>query len=256
MENNLDPSIDPVVRTRTKLMMMYFILFSVTMMFGGFISAYIVSSLGQYWVHLTPTTALWISNGLIIASSVSMFLSLKMMRSGNPSSSKLYLSITLALGLAFSFSQYSGWNDLAQIGSGWGTESNEEGLVAYSWNRINELVQSDAVYGVDYDVRINDTPLLYNADTKEFYAPNDPLMVRAITSDVIHITNSSASYIWALILIHLLHLTFGIIYIVVNLIRVSKGIINPGDTVRLRVLSTYWHFLGGLWLLLFFVLFL
>jgi heme/copper-type cytochrome/quinol oxidase subunit 3 len=185
-----------------------------------------------------------------------MFLSLKMMRSGNPSSSKLYLSITLALGLAFSFSQYSGWNDLAQIGSGWGTESNEEGLVAYSWNRINELVQSDAVYGVDYDVRINDTPLLYNADTKEFYAPNDPLMVRAITSDVIHITNSSASYIWALILIHLLHLTFGIIYVVVNLIRVSKGIINPGDTVRLRVLSTYWHFLGGLWLLLFFVLFL
>jgi len=256
MENYIDPSIDPAVRVRTKLMIMYFIVFSVTMMFGGLISAYIVSSKGQFWVHLTPPTVIWISNALIIASSVTLYFSLRNMSSGNVSRSKLLLAITLFLGISFSYTQYSGWSKLAQIGSGWGTETSDEGLIAYSWNRIDDLIEGNAIYGVDYDVRINDTPLLYNAETKKLYAPNDPLMVKDITSDVIYKTNSSGSYIWALIMIHLLHLTFGLIYVAVNIRRVSNGIINPKDTVRLRVLSTYWHFLGGLWLILFFVLFL
>ena len=260
MENNpkqsFDPSSDKKVKNSSKLLIMYFITFSVTMMFGGLISAYIVSSIGQYWVHLTPPTALWISNALIIASSATLFASLKAMKGGDSNRSKLLLILTLALGIGFTVSQYSGWNSLAQIGSGWDTETNDEGLVAYSWNRIYVLMEGDAVYGEDFDVQINGTPLLFNYETRELYAPNDPLMVRPITSDVIHLTNSSASYIWALILIHLLHLAFGIIYICVNLVRISKGVINPEDTVRLQVLSVFWHFLGGLWLVLFFVLFL
>ena len=35
------------VNNSTKKMLMYFIVFSITMLFGGFISAYIVSSVGQ-----------------------------------------------------------------------------------------------------------------------------------------------------------------------------------------------------------------
>jgi len=260
MDNNTtqayDPSTDKKVTDSSKLMLMYFIIFSVTMMFGGLISAYLVSSIGQYWVHLTPPTALWISNALIITSSATLFASLKAMKEGNINRSKIFLIATLTLGIGFALSQYSGWNSLAQIGSGWGTETNDEGLAAYSWNRINELIESEAVYGEDFDVRINGTPILFNSEIGEFYAPNDPLMVRAITSDVIHRTNSSASYIWALILIHLFHLALGITYIGVNLARVVTGKINPKDTVRLKVLSIFWHFLGGLWLVLFFLLFI
>ena len=260
MENNpttaYDPSTDKKVTDSSKIMLMAFIIFSVTMMFGGLISAYLVSSIGQYWVHLTPPTALWISNALIVASSVTLFASLKSMKGGNVNRSKIFLIITLTLGVGFAVSQYSGWKSLAQIGSGWGTETNDEGLAAYSWNRINELIESEAVYGEDYDVRINGTPILFNSETGAFYAPNDPLMVRPITSDVIHRTNSSASYIWALILIHLFHLALGIAYIGVNLARVVTGEINPEDTVRLKVLSIFWHFLGGLWLVLFLLLFI
>ena len=251
-----DPSTDKKVTDSSKIMLMAFIIFSVTMMFGGLVSAYLVSSIGQYWVHLTPPTALWVSNALIVASSVSLFASLKAMKGGNVMRSKMLLIVTLALGIGFTVTQYSGWKSLAQIGSGFGTETNDDGLAAYSWNRINELIESEAVYGEDYDVRINGTPILFNADSVAFYAPNDALMVRPITSEVVHRTNSSASYIWALILIHIFHLVLGIAYLSVNLFRVSKGTINPEDTVRLKVLSIFWHFLGGLWLVLFLLLFI
>ena len=260
MENNpttaYDPSTDKKVTDSSKVMLMAFITFSVTMMFGGLVSAYLVSSIGQYWVHLTPPTALWVSNALIVASSVSLFASLKAMKGGNVMRSKMLLIVTLALGIGFTVAQYSGWKSLAQIGSGFGTETNDDGLAAYSWNRINELIESEAVYGEDYDVRINGTPILFNADSVAFYAPNDALMDRPITSEVVHRTNSSASYIWALILIHIFHLVLGIAYLSVNLFRVSKGTINPEDTVRLKVLSIFWHFLGGLWLVLFLLLFI
>lgn len=260
MENNpttaYDPSNDKKVTDSSKIMLMAFIIFSVTMMFGGLVSAYLVSSIGQYWVHLTPPSALWVSNALIVASSISLFASLKAMKGGNVNRSKMLLIVTLILGVGFTVTQYSGWKSLAQIGSGFGTEKNEDGLAAYSWNRINELIENGAVYGEDYDVRINGTPILFNDETGAFYAPNDPLMVRPITSDVIHRTNSSASYIWALILIHILHLVLGIAYICVNLFRVIKGQINPENTVRLKVLSIFWHFLGALWLALFVLLFI
>ena len=57
------------VNNSTKKMLMYFIVFSITMLFGGFISAYIVSS-GQYWVHITPPTMFLVSNAIIIAASI------------------------------------------------------------------------------------------------------------------------------------------------------------------------------------------
>jgi len=256
MEKDPLKEVDPIIRDRTKLMIMYFILFSVTMLFGGLISAYIVSSTGQYWVHVTPPATLWISNLLIIASSFALIASIKAMKSGNVAKSRSALFLTMALGIGFGFTQISGWNSLAENGSGWGTEANDEGLIAYSWNRINDLIESDAVYGEDYDVRINGLTLLYDSDSKELYAPNDPLRVKPITSKVIHITNSSGSYLWVLIMVHMLHFGFGLMYLFANIYRVSKGTINPEDSIGLRVLGVYWHFLGGLWLLLFTMLFL
>ena len=256
MEKDSLKEVDLIVRNRSKLMIMYFILFSVTMLFGGLISAYIVSSTGQYWVHVAPPATLWISNLLIVASSFTLIASIKAMKRGEVSKSRSTLFLTVALGIGFAFTQIAGWNSLADNGSGWGTEANDEGLVAYSWNRIDDLIKSDAVYGEDYDVRINNLTLLYNPDSKELYSPNDPLMVKPITSKVIHITNSSGSYLWVLMMIHILHFSFGLIYLFVNIYRVSNGTINPEDTIRLRVLGIYWHFLGGLWLLLFTMLFL
>ena len=256
MEKDPFKEVDLIVRDRTKLMIMYFILFSVTMLFGGLISAYIVSSSGQYWVHVTPTATLWFSNLLILLSSISLISSIKSMKIGDVSTAQNKLIATLVLGVAFAVTQIVGWNTLADKGAGWGTESNDQGLIAYSWNRIDDLIKSDAVYGEDFDVRVNGEALLYNTDSQELFAPNDPLMVKPITSKVIHLTNSSGSYLWVLIVIHLIHLSLGLIYLAANLYRVYQGVITPEDPIRLRVLGVYWHFLGGLWIVLFTILFL
>ena len=105
MENNpttaYDPSTDKKVTDSSKIMLMAFIIFSVTMMFGGLVSAYLVSSIGQYWVHLTPPPALWVSNALILASSVSLFASLKAMKGGDVKRSQMLLIVTLCLGFGF-----------------------------------------------------------------------------------------------------------------------------------------------------------
>ena len=140
MEKDSLKEVDLIVRNRSKLMIMYFILFSVTMLFGGLISAYIVSSTGQYWVHVTPPATLWISNLLIVASSFTLIASIKAMKRGEVSKSRSTLFLTVALGIGFAFTQIAGWNSLADNGSGWGTEANDEGLVAYSWNRIDDLI--------------------------------------------------------------------------------------------------------------------
>jgi cytochrome c oxidase subunit 3 len=80
-------------------------------------------------------------------------------------------------------------------------------------------------------------------------------MVRPITRDVARTSNSGGGYLWALIAVHILHLTFGFIYLIVNGIRVYQGAIHGGDVVRLESLSIYWHFMGALWLYLFAFLF-
>ena len=71
------------VRNSTKKMLMYFIVFSITMLFGGFISAYIVSSMGQYWVHITPPTMFVISNAIIVAASVALYLANRAIKAFN-----------------------------------------------------------------------------------------------------------------------------------------------------------------------------
>ena len=126
---------------------------------------------------------------------------------------------------------------------------------AYRWNSIEAILESGAVYGQDYEVSRNGRMLIYSPERQEFYASNDELMVKPITRDVARTSNSGGGYLWALIAVHILHLIFGFIYLVVNGIRVALGTIHSGDVVRLQSLSIYWHFMGALWLYLFAFLF-
>jgi len=50
--------VSPEVKERTKKMLMYLIIFSIIMMFGGWTSAYIVMEPQSFWVHPTPVSAL------------------------------------------------------------------------------------------------------------------------------------------------------------------------------------------------------
>lgn len=247
--------LDPKIRERTKKMLMYFIVFAIVMLFAGFTSAYIVSNMGQFWVHVSPTPAFWTSNALLVLSSVALWWSVRSMRSNHKKNALIGLALTLAMGIGFTVSQAEGWKRLAEMGMGWTISEHESGAETYRWNSIESMMEGPAVYGEDYVVYRNGLPLVYSAEREEFYAANDELMVRSITRDVARTSNSGGGYLWALIAVHILHLTFGFIYVVVNGIRVFQGTIHQGDVVRLESLSIYWHFMGVLWLYLFAFLF-
>ncbi|MGB1076234.1 MAG: cytochrome c oxidase subunit 3 [Flavobacteriales bacterium] len=247
--------LDPAVRARTKTMLMYFIVFAIVMLFAGFTSAYIVSNMGAYWVHVTAPTALWVSNALIALSSVTLWWATRANRLGNRSQALSGIALTLLLGIGFTVSQAEGWKALSDMGMGWTINETESGLKAYRWNSIEALLNGPAEYGREYTVSQNNVELLFNPNSKDFYAPNDALMVAPITREVKRTSNAGGAYIWALIGVHILHLIFGFVYLIINGLRLFTGTIHTGDPVRLKALGIYWHFLGILWLYLFGFLF-
>ena len=151
------------------------------------------------------------------------------MRSGQKNNALIGLTLTLAMGIGFTVSQAEGWKRLAKMGMGWTISEHESGAETYRWNSIESMMEGPAVYGDDYVVYRNGLPLVYSAERAEFYAANDELMVRPITRDVARTSNSGGGYLWALIAVHILHLTFGFVYVIVNGIRVVQGTFVDGS---------------------------
>jgi heme/copper-type cytochrome/quinol oxidase subunit 3 len=248
--------LDPVVRERTKKMMMYFILFAVIMLFSGFTSAYIVSNSGQFWVDVNPGSWFWISNALIVASSVMMWMSVKSLKSGMASTSSIYLGLVFVLGMGFAGAQLKGWGELQEHGMGWSIDMQEDGLRAFRWNDLGTVLESDGVYGEDYLIKRNGKALQFDAASEKLYDADDLLRAQDLSRVVARMTNSSSAYILVMVMMHLLHLMLGLGYVGVNAWRVVSGKVHQDDTLKLRICGIYWHFLGALWLYLFAFLFL
>jgi cytochrome c oxidase subunit 3 len=64
-------------------------------------------------------------------------------------------------------------------------------------------------------------------------------------------SNSSSSFIYVLTGFHGLHIVSGIIFLLIVLGSAFRYKIHSKNMLRLELCSTYWHFLGGLWLYLF-----
>ena len=63
--------------------------------------------------------------------------------------------------------------------------------------------------------------------------------------------NPSGSFFYLITGLHGLHIISAVIYLIITLVRVHRGIIHSGNLAPLEMCVTYWHFLGGLWLYLF-----
>ena len=61
----------------------------------------------------------------------------------------------------------------------------------------------------------------------------------------------TTSYLYVLVLLHLAHLTAGLIVVLYILFRTSKGNYKEGNTLGFELAVTFWHFLDLLWLYLF-----
>jgi cytochrome c oxidase subunit 3 len=64
-------------------------------------------------------------------------------------------------------------------------------------------------------------------------------------------SNSSSSFIYVLTGFHGLHIVSGLVFLLIMLYATYRFKVHSKNMLKLEMCSTYWHFLGGLWLYLF-----
>lgn len=96
--------------------MMWISMVSMTMMFAGLTSAYVISSNREDWVSFELPDAFKISTLLIILSSITLHFSKVVLQKGNRNATTALLLLSLALGLGFVFEQYQGFEQLKAMG--------------------------------------------------------------------------------------------------------------------------------------------
>lgn len=69
--------------------------------------------------------------------------------------------------------------------------------------------------------------------------------------EVYFVGNPAGSFIYVLTGLHAFHLISGIIFLIIVLFAAFRYRVHAKNLVRLEMCTTYWHFLGALWLYLF-----
>lgn len=96
--------------------MLWISMVSMTMMFIGLTSAYIVSSKREDWVTFDLPPALFVSTILIILSSITFVFAKNSIKKDKRQNTTVYLMLTMVLGLAFLFYQFLGFYQLNNAG--------------------------------------------------------------------------------------------------------------------------------------------
>jgi len=105
-----------VAKRKSAKPMLWVSMISMVMFFAGLTSAYVISMKRDDWVSFDLPQAFYISTFLIVASSITLFLSQRLLKQNNRQLSLILLVITLFLGLGFIWQQYIGFNQLKSIG--------------------------------------------------------------------------------------------------------------------------------------------
>jgi len=80
--------------------------------------------------------------------------------------------------------------------------------------------------------------------------------VALVDRDVYFVGNPSGSFLYVFTGLHALHLISGVIFLIIVLISSLNYKVHSQNMARMEMCSTYWHFLGGLWVYLFMFLLL
>jgi len=105
-----------VAKKKSAKPMLWVSMISMTMFFAGLTSAYVISMKRDDWVSFDLPQAFYISTFLIIASSISLFLSQKFLKQDKRQASLLMVVVTFLLGIGFVWQQYLGFNQLKSVG--------------------------------------------------------------------------------------------------------------------------------------------
>lgn len=96
--------------------MLWVSMISMSMMFIGLVSAYIVSSKRDDWVSFDLPPALYTSTVLILLSSITFFLAQKSISKDKREQTTLFLLLTLLFGIGFAYFQVQGFYELKEAG--------------------------------------------------------------------------------------------------------------------------------------------
>ena len=173
---------------KSKKMMLWAGMISMTMTFAGLTSAYVVSSQRSDWnIEFNFPSLFYWSTLVIIFSSLTFWISKKMLRNGELQKANLMLFATLILAIIFIIFQFRGFKQIINQGY-------------------------------------------------YFTGPESSI---------------SISFIYVLVMFHLLHLISGIIILIVVLFNSINKKYAANKSLGFDLAEMFWHFLGFLWLFLF-----
>jgi len=102
---------------RAKKMMLWFGIISLIMSFAGWTSAFVVSSTRPDWLtDFQIPTAFVISTIVIVISSLTFLMAKRSLKSSQMQATSIWLIATLMLGFIFIFSQFSGFQEIIDLG--------------------------------------------------------------------------------------------------------------------------------------------
>lgn len=182
------PGWEATVRFNTPQLGLWALLATLSMLFAGFTSAYLVRRAGSDWQPISMPGILWFNTGLLLSSSITLERARACMRRSRADALKRWLLATTLLGLAFLVGQLFAWRQLAAQG---------------------------------------------------VYVPTSP----------------HSSFFYMLTGVHGLHLLGGILALFYALSRVWRSPWTPAGANTLNLCTAYWHFVDGLWLYLFLLMF-
>ncbi|GAA0879755.1 hypothetical protein GCM10009119_27240 [Algoriphagus jejuensis] len=80
--------------------------------------------------------------------------------------------------------------------------------------------------------------------------------VAMVDREVFFVGNPSGSFLYVFTGLHAVHLISGVIFLIIVLISTFRLKVHSRAMIPMEMATTYWHFLGGLWLYLFMFLLL
>ncbi len=108
---NLDEP-EETLSMNPKKFMLWLAIVSILMMFAGWTSGYLVRKAEGRWHEFELPQIFWYSTGILLVSSISMFLAVQYAKKDNFNALKIAISITFVFGLAFLTTQVIGFSDL------------------------------------------------------------------------------------------------------------------------------------------------
>ncbi|MCW5911878.1 MAG: cytochrome c oxidase subunit 3 [Cyclobacteriaceae bacterium] len=75
--------------------------------------------------------------------------------------------------------------------------------------------------------------------------------VELVASKIYFVGNPSGSFLYVLTGVHAIHIISAIVFLLIVLVAAYRYKVHSKNMVSMEMCTTYWHFLGGLWLYLF-----